>query len=210
MLSIAFLGKPGDPRTINPSDPPSDSGSILTLPLLTQLATFLTGSAYFGWLFRSQHYTDVDWPTATNLLSAIEAVPDEAIMVLSGTAANGETYIFGIFSPKPKLDGLSIQTNIIPNHYGQEPCALFQLAPVQDVFRGAIGMAGWVSEDGIAKFGNNLGVSLTLKDGLRSVEVVHQATDAERVGVFTANMRRGNWSVSFTINEMEIWSERKQ
>ncbi|EED14659.1 conserved hypothetical protein [Talaromyces stipitatus ATCC 10500] len=210
MLSTTFLGTTGLFDVLDRPEVTNTSGGILKPALFSQLATFLSGGVYFGSLRRIHRCTGPTRTSPTEFVGAMESVPDEAIMVLSGTTSAGESCIFGVFSPKPRADGASVQPNDIPGHVGQEPCSVFQLAPVQDIFRGAIGKPGWTVDNDTVIFGQGGGVILGLKDGLRQVHVTHEVHKGdERTGVYRSNPWRGSWEVDFEISEMEIWSEQE-
>lgn len=207
MLEIAFLEREVS-RYLNDCDPPSTFGDILTLPLMSQLSTFLAGCTYFGDFKRLQHFTASNRPSPIAVIEAVEKAPNEAIIILSGTTKSGYTHTFGVFSPKPKADGASIQTNLIPDHAGLEPCSIFQLAPIQDVFRGVPGKPGWAVNSDTITFGQSDGVVMILKDGLRHAEIRHHVSDTtDNDGAYSTNDSRGSWTIEFAILEIEIWSE---
>jgi hypothetical protein len=205
MLEVAFLESETYPLT--GCDQPSTFGDILRLPLMSQLSTFLVGCIYLGDFRRLQHYTVSCRPTPTTLMEEVEKAPDEAVIILSGTTKSGHLHTFGVFSPKPKADGASIQTNFFQDHVGLEPCSIFQLAPVQDVFRGAIGKPGWTVDGDTIAFGREGGVVMTLKDGLHHAEIKQHVSETSSNEVYRTNNSRGSWMVDFEISEIEIWSE---
>ncbi|KAK1753169.1 hypothetical protein QBC47DRAFT_431515 [Echria macrotheca] len=184
-------------------------------------------------------------PSSELMSRAMETIPEEAILVFSAhhhrhqhqqssgssppTATTNDTttttpsqsattYIFGVFSYKPKEDRASIQNNTdLPSGFvGQERCAIFQLAPVQDVWRGVVGKPGWTVSDNEVVFGNDDscgGMVLKMKDGCRAVDIAHRTTggDGSDGGggyVYEPNGWRGNWSLaSLSIRDMEIWTD---
>lgn len=207
MLEIAFLER--ESSYLTGYDPPGMFGDILTLPLMSQLSTFLVGCAEFSDFMRLQHYpaTASSRPTSTAVMEAVEKAPDKAVIILSGTTKSGDIHTFGVFSPKPRVDGASIQTNVIPDVVGLEPCSIFQLAPTQDVFRGVPGKPGWTVDSDTITFGQG-GMVMTLKDGLRHAEIKHSVSESfDSDGVYNTNNSRGSWTVEFEISEIEIWSE---
>ena len=232
IISTIFLDKRG-PGISYFFDAPSPlpSGTPLTMPLLSQLATFLGGSIDFASFRRTLHYSATDTynlpKTSSELIGAIEAIPEEAMLVFSAQSPkeeenDGRAYVFGVFSYKPKQDGASIQTNVIPSFVGQERCVIFQLAPVQDVFRGVVGKPGWTVTDRdtvlFGQLGGDGGVVLELKDGLRAVDITHQievAKSGNSVGdsgdgyVYEPNVWRGNWATSLQISNIEVWTDQK-
>lgn len=217
MLELTFLNKEGALVTGHELDSTTifeNSSGILTLPLISQLSTFLAGCAYFPDFCRVQRYeTATNRPEPTEFVRAIKQVPDEAVVLFSGReTTTGDTFIFGVFSPKPKIEGANIQTSIVPNHVGLEPCSIFQLAPVQDIFRGIAGKPGWtvVDSNDTVIFGQDCGggVVMALKDGLRRVEITHRVSQGDdSTEVYKPNVWRGNWEVSFELAHIEIWSE---
>ncbi|KAK4044165.1 hypothetical protein C8A01DRAFT_31767 [Parachaetomium inaequale] len=230
LLSTAFFNRPG-PGLAGWLDPPaSTSSAVLTLPRLSQLSTHLAGSVDFTAFRRVHHYspttTEKNHPstTAASFISALEAVPEEAVVLITGTdrEKTGEMVVFGLFSPWPKADGASVQATARSENAAQEGCALVQLAPVQDVFRGVVGQLGWREvEGGVVVFGREGaqrgggGVVVTLGDGLRMMKVSHRQVqggenqgDSGDVGCsFVPNVWRGDWEVIVDVEEIEIWSE---
>ncbi|KAM3077267.1 hypothetical protein ACMFMG_003269 [Clarireedia jacksonii] len=208
LLSRTFLGD----RSVFDVDDGSEvfigPPNVLTIPFASQLYTFLAGSVCFETLECFNHFTSSNLPTSSALISAMESVPGEAILILSGTTSNRETVTFGLYSPKPKIDGSSIETNLIPSIEGLERCAIFQLSPVHDVFRGNIGKPGWTADDESVTFGGGSGVVMVLKDQLRRGEVRHRILDGDQMtGIYEADRWRGDWAVEFEIAEIAIWSE---
>ncbi|CRG83594.1 hypothetical protein PISL3812_00948 [Talaromyces islandicus] len=209
MLSGTFLDNSSSfEYCLTGSEPPRKFGCILTLPLSTQLSTFLVGCTYFGDFERIQHYIPSNRPTAGVFIDAVETVPDQAFILLSGTTEAGTSHTFGVFSPKPLADGANVQNHVIPNHIGLEPCSIFQLNPVQDFFRGVMGKPGWTVNNGTVMFGQGYGVVMTLKDDMRRAEISHHVAKASGdEGSFRSNKARGNWTLELEIAEIEIWSE---
>ncbi|KAJ5583985.1 uncharacterized protein N7459_003785 [Penicillium hispanicum] len=207
LLSMALLEDTGEYFLMTPTDPPTTVGGILGLPHMSQLSTFLIGCIDFDALRRMEHYSGLDLPTPAGLVSAIESVPDEAIVVLSGSTATGKNFIFGVFSPKPLADRTSVQS-LDPNHLGLEPCSIFQLAPTQDIFRGVAGRPGWILDDEGVVFGQSGGVRMALRDGLSRIEITHEVSKGdETTEVYKSNPWRSSWALSIAVSEIEIWSE---
>jgi hypothetical protein len=211
LLSRNFLGKESFIDVDSGSDVFIGPPNVLTIPLASQLYTFLGDSVYFAELECFHHFTRANMPTPSAFISALESVPDEAIMILSGTSSNGETVTFGLYSFKPKLDGSSIQIDTTAYNSIQERCAMFQLGPVHDVFRGFKGKAGWKFDEESVTFGRGGGVVMVLKDQFSRGEVKHQLSDGHEVTyTYAANRWRGDWTVEFDIKEIAIWSERPE
>jgi len=206
-----------------------EDGRILTKTRMSLLDVFLDGSVEFEVLSCLHRYSAsgtqareaVHLPVAADaFVEAMESVPDEALVVVSGKAADGTRYVFGVFSPRPKEDGTAIQPKSVPHHENQERCAIFQLEPTYDVFRGAIGQPGWAAvclRDvvfGQPAAGN--GMALALRDGLCRLEMTHRGRNAKvdwhnrpRYS-YEANGWRGNWGLSIDVEAVEIWSEVRQ
>ncbi|KAI0128148.1 hypothetical protein F4776DRAFT_629392 [Hypoxylon sp. NC0597] len=243
LLSLALLGKGSPIEVLDAPEAPSEvpEGSILTLPRASQIVSIFAETFDAGALQRIAHYTSPRLTAPSTFIQAIQNVPDEAIVLFSGrttaeaSARKGELCIFGLFSPAPKKDGSRIQstTEIDPDNAGQQSCALFQLAPVQDVFRGVVGAAGWslvtdaegresvvFGQTGAAESPEEQkgGMTLTLRDGLQRAEIRHwgkgvdEDTNESRAEgiVYKANSRRGDWALEFAVENIEIWSEPKE
>ncbi|RWA15104.1 hypothetical protein EKO27_g65 [Xylaria grammica] len=218
LLSTTFLDKSSTIDVLDASDVPLplDRVAILTRPLQSQLSTFLAASVYFGWLYRTHHFSisGGDRPTPAALIGAMQGAQDEAVLVVSGTLESGERCIFGVFTPQPRSDGVSVQTDINPHNAGQERCALFQLEPTHGVFKGVVGRPGWsiADDSGSVTFGQGGGMTLALDDGLRRAAVRHQATgkgDNTTTMSYATSQWRGDWSAEFEVADIEIWSERE-
>ncbi|KAK4143505.1 uncharacterized protein C8A04DRAFT_12340 [Dichotomopilus funicola] len=160
-------------------------------------------------------------------LDALESAPDEAMVVIGGTRrerrqgeGNSEgIFGFGLFSSRPEDDGESIQPGESSRNSSNKQCALFQVTPVQDVFRGVVGRRGWArmeSGDGVV-FGGETGVVFRLRDELARFEVRHRQLQegGGHDGInghgegcsFVPNPLRGNWRADFDVEMIEIWSE---
>ncbi|KAF4628584.1 hypothetical protein G7Y89_g9566 [Cudoniella acicularis] len=213
LLTQTFCGRSSPFGVLDAAEVPSSvsapAGIALTLPLQCQLVTFLNNSIAFDLFTRIRHYSASNLPTPTALLSTMQAMPDEALVVLFGKMATGESCTFGLFSPTPKSDGLSIQIfKPSPSHDGFERCSIFQLAPVQDLYRGIVGKPGWIVDDKRVTFGQGGGVILDLKDNLAQAQVRHQISEGDEIeSTYKANPFRGNWVIDFEIIEVEIWSD---
>ncbi|KAI1451533.1 hypothetical protein F4805DRAFT_451112 [Annulohypoxylon moriforme] len=248
LLTVTFMNKPAPPDILEPPNPPRNlpEDAILTLPRVSQLVSFLAETMEAGYLRRTNRYASSNFPTPAALVEAMISVPEEAIVLFSGrvttatgvAAEQGRLCVFGLYSPVPRKDGSRIQapSEIKPNDAGQRQCQLFQLAPVQDVFRGVAGKPGWsVVTD--AQGGENLvfgdagpidgteqqrkgGVALVLRDGLQRGKIQQwggvvdlrsddgEGDDGKKNGiVYEANPSRGDWVVEFVVEEIEIWSE---
>jgi hypothetical protein len=207
---------------------PLPASTLLTMPLMSQLATFLGGSLDFASLRRTCRYSSTSSDQSfskpsSELIRAMETIPEEAILIFSAQQssesspndAQRTTYIFGVFSYNPKEDRIGIQNNTdLPSGFvGQERCAIFQLAPVQDVWRGVVGKPGWTVSDTEVVFGDGGGVVLKMKDGCRAVDIAHRNDGDGGYGsgggyVYEPNGWRGNWCLtSLSIGYIEIWTD---
>ncbi|KAI1209536.1 uncharacterized protein F4807DRAFT_467726 [Annulohypoxylon truncatum] len=246
LLTVTFMNKAAPADILGPPDPPRNlpEDAILTLPRVSQLVSFLAETIDAGYLRRTNRYESPNFPAPAALVRAMTDVPEEAIVLFSGrvitamaaSTEEGKQCVFGLFSPAPKKDGICIQapSEIQPDNAGQRQCRLFQLAPVQDVFRGVAGEPGWNvvldAEGGESvAFGDSSaiedaeerkgGVVLVLRDGLRRARIRQWSGDVEmsldggkdggrKKGVaYEANPNRGDWTVDFVVEEIEIWSE---
>ncbi|KAJ5287450.1 hypothetical protein N7478_003136 [Penicillium angulare] len=208
LLFESFLEKTSSFWVMTGLECPNSFGEILTLPRASQLSAFLSGCLAFDYLRCLEYYTPSSLPSPNVLIEAVETSPDDSrvLLLLSGTTRSGEPYVFGVFSPKPKVDGASIVTNIVPSAVGLEPCSIFQLAPVQDIFRGIPDKPGWKVDNETVTFGQNGGVMMTFTDRLRCVEIIHVSEEGGE-GVYRSNKLRGNWTVELEMSRIEIWRE---
>ncbi|KAI0899568.1 hypothetical protein F4806DRAFT_257750 [Annulohypoxylon nitens] len=248
LLTITFMDKDAPLNVSGPSDPPRNlpPDTILTLPRASQLISFLDGNVETGYLRRADRYVFPSFPPPTAFIRALEGVPEpeEAIVLFSGriigaAGVAGEQEkpcVFGLFSPTPKKDGSCIQdpSETQPDNPSLRPCQIFQLSPVQDVFRGVVGEPGWsiamdaeggesVVFGGASAVGSaedrKGGVSLVLRDGLRRGRIqqyggaVEAKFDEDEDGKkskgisYQANPGRGDWALEFIMEEIEIWTE---
>ncbi|KAI5856791.1 hypothetical protein GGS23DRAFT_617685 [Durotheca rogersii] len=246
LLARAFLGR-GAPVDVleapaRPARSPGGAGSgALDLPLQSQLLTFLAPCVDAASLRRVARYAASPGSvTPAGFAETLHTeVPDAAIAVFAGRirsaspasgggsaeASEGKPCVFGLYSPAPKADGSGIEdpADIDANNAGLRPCALFQLAPVQDVFPGVVGAEGWRVVGADEKGGGNLvfgdpgdekgGIVLTLREGLSRGEIRHRgkgAEDGEADGgsiVYRANPYRGDWELEFVVEQLEIWTD---
>lgn len=210
LLARLFLGKEwlSCVGTDSESEPFLAPPNILTIPIVSQLFTFLAMSMWVDRLKCFNHYTSSNLPTSTELINAIRSVPDQVIMLLSGITLSGETVTFGLYSCEKTVDEFSIKQNIVPDMNGHERCSIFQLAPVHDIFRGVVGKPGWTFNNENVTFGKDNGVVMILKDHLRKGVVKHQVSGGDKtIYTYEPNWIRGDWTVEFDITEIAIWSE---
>ncbi|KAI1382625.1 uncharacterized protein F4822DRAFT_423063 [Hypoxylon trugodes] len=201
--------------------------SILTIPRICQLVSFLNCTVYPCDLQRMAHYSPTDFPTPTALIQAMQDVPQEAILLIAGhqvdtISREKKPYIFGFISPVPKRDGSCIQgPKEISSSEGMQEATLFQLAPIQDSFRGLVGGPGWhvvTDDDGGERliigsiptpedrWGDTGGVSLVLQNGCKNADI-HHRSEIKRKRVYLANERRGEFKLELEVERIEIWSE---
>ncbi|KAK0642872.1 hypothetical protein B0T16DRAFT_391505 [Cercophora newfieldiana] len=174
-LSTIFRGQPSFMLLAADLEPPTQlpdtsHDQILTLPLASQIATFLADSVGFSGYHLHTSYTASSSPDTFALIADLTSTPEtqEAMMLLSGRdTTTGQHVIFGLYTPRPQGDGPSTQDVYVLNHVGPSGYALFQLEPVHGFFRGTVGKPGWTALDAeTVVFGElGAGVCLTLQLG---------------------------------------------
>jgi hypothetical protein len=183
----------------------AEPGSILTLTRMVQLEDFLFNSIDMTNLSRFECGT-----SAAELIEAINEIPECALLVVSGHAADGETYVFGAFIARPLEDGPCIQPCVhIENEWSfDERALLFQLSPTHDVFRGRSGVPAWFLSDDDVVFGDKAyGVALTIDGSLTKASFTHGLFDADEKGVYRPTEHRGDFETLLTVNGVEVWGE---
>ncbi|KAI1373934.1 hypothetical protein F4677DRAFT_184219 [Hypoxylon crocopeplum] len=233
ILSLTFLGEPNPIGVLDAMEPPPVVDHVvLTQPRAGQIVSFLAHSIYTGYLKRKVRYIRPLFISPATLIQIISDCAKDAIVLISGStvtpgSTKGELCIFGLFTPAPRKDRFCIQAPdaVDSLNAGQQQCMLFQLAPVQDVFRGVVGAAGWdnINVHGIQTlvFGRSGGagdqeggVVLSLRNNLSRGEILHVGSgpvvEADRVGngiSYRANPCRGDWKSGFIVQNIEVWSE---
>ncbi|KAF2630902.1 hypothetical protein BU25DRAFT_489020 [Macroventuria anomochaeta] len=185
--------------------PTAELGAVLTLPRMAQLETFLFNSICMADIRRFQSHPHATGPTASDLMRDINAIPECALLIISGHAAAGETYVFGAFVSQPSIEGLSIQSG---DTRFEETALLFQLSPTHDVFRGQVGKPAWsATEKGIV-FGNeDHGAALILDERLTDVRFTHNPSGNIEYFVYHPTAHRGQFEINFAIEKIELWAE---
>ncbi|KAF1948881.1 hypothetical protein CC80DRAFT_539395 [Byssothecium circinans] len=200
LLSMTIFDQ-GDNQTVNQSPPYLSNSSILSLPQWAQLNSLLSGS---GGVDVEALSAANPWTSPDSLQAAMKSIPESVILLISGKDAGGESYIFGAHVPDPE-DLAQIQEREVPTW---AKSLLFQLSPVQDVFRGKIGKPTWiVSEERIVFGSENGGACLSLDASMKKARFSHSIKDAEGEGVYEVTNWRGDFSVDLAIDEMELWGD---
>jgi hypothetical protein len=180
-------------------------GAILTLTRMVQLESFLFNSIDMTNLSRFEC-----GPSAAGLIEAINKIPECALLVVSGHAADGEIYVFGAFIARPLEDGPYIQPCVkIENEWSfDERALLFQLSPTHDVFRGKAGAPAWCSSGHDVVFGDkDCGAALTLDSSLTKALFTHRLFDAGAKAVYGPTVHRGDFETLLTVDGVEVWGE---
>ncbi|KAK5661851.1 hypothetical protein OQA88_9955 [Cercophora sp. LCS_1] len=211
LLARVFLGT-GGPGISGFLDPPRVEEGLLDLGRASQLATFLAGSVDLGEIKRVWTQTPGEKRPVGDVLGE---TAEEAVLVVSGVDGSGTEVVFGVFTPHPRMDRDSIQTDQVPNVGGLERCCIFQLAPRQDVFRGVVGRPGWRTAGGEITFGRETGVALAFKEDGQVAELTHRVVESEDSEdsedsqatsyAYEPNMTRGDWRLELRVSAMEVW-----
>lgn len=183
----------------------AEPSSILTLTRMVQLESFLFNSIDMTNLSRFECGT-----SAAELTETINKIPECALLVVSGHAANGEIYIFGAFIARPLEDGPCIQPCVhIKNEWSfDERALLFQLSPTHDVFRGRPGVPAWRLSDDEVVFGDKAyGVEFTIDGSLTKASFRHRLFDADAEAVYGPTVHRGDFETLLTVDGVEVWGE---
>ncbi|KAI0191103.1 hypothetical protein F4808DRAFT_476392 [Astrocystis sublimbata] len=152
-------------------------------------------------------HRDTMWPLAKRIAT------ENGIPTINGLAIPIDRFERLPSTTQPKNDEASIQTDENPHNALQERCVLFQLQPVQSVFKGVVGTPGWSLDDdqeGV-RFGLEGGVSLMLRDGLRRAVVRQKSCDEEsspNAMSYAPRAWQGDWTVDLDVKGIEIWSEQ--
>ena len=182
-----------------------EPGSILTLTRMVQLESFL---------FNSIDMTNLSsfecGASASELIETINKIPECALLMVSGHAADGETYVFGAFIARPLEDGPCIQSCVhIENEWSfDERALLFQLSPTHDVFRGRPGVPAWCLSDDEVVFGDKAyGVELAIDGSLMKASFTHRLFDADAEVVYGPTVHRGDFKTLLIVDRIEVWGE---
>lgn len=163
--------------------------------MLSQLGTFISGTVCAEYLQLHKYYkVNTTSISASTLAEQIAAVPDPVIILLiSGKIVQtGEKAIFGYH---------------LPWHETNDPCFLFELSPVHDVFRGHGPRPGWkIDRDNLVFGESDNGVALVLEKDLKWMTVSHN-TSKQNGPKYDATSWRGDWQVCVEVDEIEMWLE---
>lgn len=175
-------------------------GTILTLPRMVQLESFLFNSISMADIRRCEINA-----SAAGLVKAIKNITECALLVISGHTAANETYVLGVFIARPPIDGPCIQSG---ESDFDETALLFQLSPTHDVFRGKIGAPAWYSNNDGFIFGDkDYGAALALDGALINARFTHRLSDADAKTVYGPTVHRGDFQTLLSIDGFEVWGE---
>jgi hypothetical protein len=192
--------------------PTAEGGRLLTLPRMAQLESFMFNSICMADIRLFDSSLHPHKTTASDLVDAIEKIPECALLVVSGHTAAHDTCTFGVFIARPLVDGPCIQHG----EPGFEDTALLiQLSPVHDFFRGQIGGPAWAATDEGLVFGNTeSGAALVLDGRMANAQFMHNpfgsTGDITREATYQATKHRGKFSIPFTVDKIELWGEDPQ
>jgi hypothetical protein len=187
----------------------SQPGVVLTSPVLSQLGFLLSETISFEELHL--HYQSIpsvltNDDQVSDIVIAIKKSSDFSLVLFSGKSlSTGETVVFGGFFLCPVQDEKEI---FGPELNSWERSLLFQLAPINDVFRSRAGKPAWTQTGQEAWFGENgKGVAVGLIDGLRKAKISHIGEGED--GTYEATKWRGNWELEIEIEHVEVWGEQE-
>jgi hypothetical protein len=175
-------------------------GTVLTLPRMVQLESFLFNSISMLDIHRIERST-----STVELVKAIEEITEYALLVISGHTAANETYVLGVFVARTPIDGPCIQSG---ESDFDETALLFQLSPTHDVFRGKFGAPAWYSDKDNLVFGDrDYGAALVLDGSLTKVQFTHRLLDADARAVYSPTVHRGDFETLLSIDALELWGK---
>lgn len=184
-------------------DLPAKGGHIATRPILSQLGLIISQSDNFEYdYFELYRYYDMtksegEVIDVAKVVEDMTAAEDPIIVLISGkiTQTNEKT-IFGYYLPFRGHD----------EHNDVDPCLLFQLSPIHDVFRGDnAGRPGWEICSQSLIFGKkDEGMALVLEEDCKRAALFHNISGD---GLYEATAWRGTWQVDVQIEEIEMWVE---
>lgn len=183
-------------------DCPSKPGHIATRPILSQRGMILSGSVAFDNIQLHKYYNVTGSTTSINAAIIAEqitatqtaAIPDPVILLISGKLTQtGERVVFGYY-----LTWF--------NSGDPDPCLLFQLSPVHDVFRGDnASRPGWnIDSDENPILGEANGVALVLGKDCKRARISHHFSGK---GMYNSTAWRRDWQADMQVEEIEMWIE---
>jgi hypothetical protein len=181
-------------------------GSVLTLPRMVQLESFLYNSLCMADTRVLHVYSELAMPTPATLMQSIETANCWTLLIVSGRTATGEAYIFGVHFTDPKTYGDRIQDL---DSATESTAILFQLSPIHDVFRGMDGTLAWSMTNDKVVFGREgHGAALSL-DGsrLEKAYFTHRPSGIDENTVYRPTSHRGAFETRFTIETIELWAQ---
>ena len=184
-----------------------ESGKILTLPKLTQLASMI--DCNFSWddILPFYQYDPVDnTNTASSFAETIDTSEGPILLLVSSKISHksaAKDAIFRAFFANTTYDGTDIQPEA---QVDQDSTLLFQLSPVHDIFRGNIRRAGWsVVREELCFGERDSGVALVFSKDLKRATVMHSLDGKDKV-VYKPSKWRGTWSTQVKVKAIEIWN----
>jgi hypothetical protein len=209
LLGTIFFSQRCDLDATQGHFPTAAGSDILTLPRMAQLESFLFNSLCVADIRLFNRYPHPTENTASDLMEAIEKIPECALLLVSGhTAASHTPCTFGVFIARPLLDGPCIQRG---EPAFEDTALLIQLSPVHDVFRGQVGKAAWAVTDGGLVFGNTeAGAALVIDEGMAEARFVHMPFGRAGEAAYRATQHRGAFEVGFAVETIEVWGEDAQ
>ncbi|ODM15876.1 hypothetical protein SI65_08717 [Aspergillus cristatus] len=185
---------------IDIKDCPSKPGHIATRPILSQLGMILPGTVTFDNIQLHKYYNLNESITSINAAILAEqitttqtaAVPDPVTLLISGKLTQtGERAVLGYHLPWF-------------NSGDPDPCLLFQLSPLHDVFRGGNAVRpGWKidSDENLIFRESSNGMALVLGKDCKRATVSHHVSGK---GMYDATAWRGDWQADVQVEEIEI------
>ncbi|MCJ1379155.1 hypothetical protein MMC17_002255 [Xylographa soralifera] len=178
---------------------------VLTPPLLSQLCYFLPPGPHFGTLqlIYGENKVGLSQVRSDALVASVATWKGPSILLVAGSssitdAEVGKRTIIGAFIPTPwnvKQD----------TDFGAPGSSIFQLRPVQEVFRAKWNQVGEHARfsDHALYFGNKGGVRLILDMSSQSGNLIHSGEgDGDYASYFDEELPK---TKHFTIEEVEVW-----
>ncbi|KAK4442780.1 hypothetical protein QBC34DRAFT_431324 [Podospora aff. communis PSN243] len=195
---------PNIPSPPAPNTPTTIASPILTVPITSQIATFLTQwNPHFERLYLYTTYTSLNIPTAPEVDALLESISSDRItgglVLFSGVCqSTRQRAVFGLWTPDTKSAALEISQHTHTPTEVLRPVgtALFQLGAVHGVYRGVLsGFALHVMFKGKGR-------------GLVAVVNAMQEVGKGK-GTYEADVRRGSWDRAVDVDRGEVWAERE-
>jgi hypothetical protein len=209
LLGTIFFDQRCDLDATQGHFPTAAGSAILTHPRMAQLESILFNSLCVADIRLFHRHVHPTKNTASDLVEAIEKIPECALLIISGrTAASHTPCTFGAFIARPPLDGPRIQHG---DPAFEDTALLLQLSPVHDVFRGQVGQPAWAVTDEGLVFGNTgAGAALVVDGRGARARFVHTPFGGAGEPAYRATRHRGKFEVSFAVETIEVWGEDPQ